>query len=96
VALWRAREKVAATSWRSDKRLLFYSGFWVVAAISVVLNFALYSSLWQLKLGVSGLLMTAAFGLLLGLFQEQAAAGGMAFNEMLDGFVHSALIAAGI
>lgn len=96
LALWRARGKVAAMSWRSDKRLLFYSCFWAVAATGVVLNYALYGSLWQLKLGVSELLTTAAFGILLGLYQEQPAAGGMAFNEMLDGFVHSALIAAGI
>ena len=96
LALWRARTNVATTSWRSDKRLLFYSSFLAVAATSVVINYALYSSNWQLKFGVSELLMTAAFGILLNLFREQAAAGEMVFNEMLDGFVHSALIVAGI
>ena len=95
-ALWHARRKVAAMLWRSDKRLFFYSCFWAGATTSVVINYALYGSLWQLKLGVSGLLTISAFGILLSLYREQVLSGVMVFAEMLDGFVHSALIAAGI
>lgn len=92
-SMWRTRPLISG---RLDSRLWIYFVFVGIAVASVMVNFALHGSLWQLKLGVSYLLMLSAFGVyLLLLHQNYTDRRGM-FIEMLHGFMHSAFWAMGI
>jgi len=94
IALYRVRSKTEFAYWHANQPLLAYASFWVVSLIGVVFNFFLYGSLWQFRLGVSGLLIAGAYLAMLSLLADGSEFRKMAFDRMLDGFIHSALILA--
>lgn len=96
IAVYKARSKVVFTYLLANKSLLAFASFLVVSLIGVIFNFFLYGSLWQLKLGVSGLIIAVAYLVMLILLKDGGIVEKMAFDRMLEGFIHSALILAGI
>lgn len=92
-SLWRA---LPPSFRRLDSRLWIYFAFVAIAVASVIVNFAIHGSLWQLKLGVSNLLMLSAFGVYLLLLHQNCTDRRGMFVEMLNGFMHSAFWATGI
>ena len=92
IAVYRARSKTEFTYWHPSQPLLAYASFLVVSLIGVVFNFFLYGSLWQFKLGVSGLFIAGAYLVMLSLLRDGGIVEKMAFDRMLDGFIHSAII----
>lgn len=90
VAFWRGGIRHHATAaWAAP--VILYVLFAVLSVISVLLNYYLHESVWQLKVGISALFAVLAFAwLLVGMTRLGSYAPSPA-DEILRGFLHASI-----
>lgn len=90
VAYWRERQHCLTTpTWTAP--VLLYAVFAVLSIASVLLNYFMHESVWQLKVGISGLFAVVTFAwLLLGMTRLSPYAPYPA-DEILKGFLHASI-----
>jgi len=92
VANWRSLRAWREIRMQLDARLVSCLVFLLVAVVSVVVNFLQRGDVWQLKVGLSGLLLLGIFFLVLCIMVVSPAP--TVFNQLRKGFLDSAQIAA--
>lgn len=75
----------------NERAKIFFS-LWLFSAFSVLLNYALYSDAWQLKVGISGLVLFVVFCGLLLFLDNKIIESNLAFEFLLRGFFHSIIL----
>lgn len=91
-ANWRSLRAWRGIRGQLDARLTGYLVFLLVAVVSVVVNFLQRGDVWQLKVGLSGLLLLGIFFMVLCIMVASPAP--TVFNQLRKGFLDSAQIAA--
>ncbi len=76
----------------SSQAILVYFAFLGVAAISVLVNFMQMGSVWQIKVGISSIVVPCVFGLYLVSLATDKTHASMVQSELIKGFLHSLLI----
>ena len=75
-----------------NKRTKIFFSLWLFSAFSVLLNYALYSDAWQLKVGISDLVLFAVFCGLLLFLDNKIIESKLALEILLRGFLHSIIL----
>lgn len=92
VANWRSLRALRKIHTPVDLRLAAYLAFLLIAALSVAVNFLQRGDVWQLKVGLSQLLLLGT--LLMVLFVMFFSSAPTTFNLLRKGFLDSAQLAA--
>ncbi|MCG9095344.1 O-antigen ligase family protein [Laribacter hongkongensis] len=92
VANWRSLRVCWNNRTQIDPRLVAYLAFLLLAVVSVAVNFLQRGDVWQLKVGLSGLLLLGV--LLMALCVMVVSPAPTVFNQLRNGFLDSAQIAA--
>lgn len=90
VAYWRERQhRITPPAWTAP--VLLYAVFAFLSIASVLLNYFMHESVWQLKVGISGLFAVVTFAwLLVGMTRLGPNVPSPA-DEILKGFLHASI-----
>lgn len=90
VAYWRAGQR-RPTSATVTAPVLLYAIFAALSIASVLLNYFMHESVWQLKVGISGLFAVVTFAWLLVGISSLSPHGRPPANDILKGFLHASI-----
>lgn len=93
VAYWRGRQHRLMPATLTTPVLL-YVVFAVLSIASVLFNYSMHQSIWQFKVGISGLIVVVAFAWLLLELAGSEPNERAPFEDILKGFLHASIGAA--